>query len=585
MKNLFSTASLALVLVSSLALAGCEDKSKAKATTGEAAAPAAAVAANATSYAFSGADSKISFVGAKAVGKHDGSFGTFTGTVKIPGTDVEKGSVSASIDTGSVTADDAKLTGHLKSPDFFDVAKFPKATFESTSVKKAGDAYTITGNFSLHGVTKSISFPAKIAVAGDTVTVDADFKINRKDFNIVYPGMPDNLIKDDVELKLAIKAKKSLASHSLRKQKAPRTSRFWGLSRVSGARRVGVLGYAAIDRSLRSLREGAAHLVGRHRDAVGLGVAFAAVPLSVAGADADEVADGRAFRRSRRAHAGAHFAAQIVCREATQLRRSALLARRAGLRRLPLAHRHRADTDAVRRRGAVVAVELSVAPAGRRGIVAKRLARRRNGLAGARRLVAAGVVHGRERAVLALSAGGKVRPARLLRGAASTGRQNIDARGLGEARVLVGRSVAAADGGELLRAKRRAGRTDAELVRLPAHVAVRVVAELGVRADLTGFSAADGGLRLTRIARCRTRIDAGARLPREARVVVRNAVAATNRRELLRTEARDGDTGARQAAAVGKLAKLLAVAVRVARARDRAPTCALRGNGGAGSGS
>ena len=111
----------------------------------------------------------------------------------------------------SVATDQEKLDGHLKSPDFFDVAKFPKATFESTKIVKGGDngaTHTVTGNLTLHGVTKSIVFPAKIAIAGDTVTVDADFGINRKDFGIVYPGKADDLIKDEVLMKLAIKAKK-----------------------------------------------------------------------------------------------------------------------------------------------------------------------------------------------------------------------------------------------------------------------------------------------------------------------------------------------------------------------------------------
>jgi len=58
-------------------------------------------------------------------------------------------------------------------------------------------------------VTKSISFPATIKVRGDTVDVDAEFAINRKDFGIVYPGMPDDLIRDDVLLKLQLRAKKS----------------------------------------------------------------------------------------------------------------------------------------------------------------------------------------------------------------------------------------------------------------------------------------------------------------------------------------------------------------------------------------
>jgi polyisoprenoid-binding protein YceI len=210
MRASMTAKTLLVSLALGVALAGCSDpnKDKTKATTGEATA-AAAAPVDATTYAFDGKDSKVSFVGAKAIGKHDGSFGTFTGSIKIPGTDIEKGSVSASIDTASVTSDDEKLTGHLKSPDFFDVEKFPKATFESSSVKKAGDAATITGNLTLHGVTKSITFPAKIAVAGDDVTVDAEFTINRKDFGIVYAGKADNLIRDDVALKLAIKAKKS----------------------------------------------------------------------------------------------------------------------------------------------------------------------------------------------------------------------------------------------------------------------------------------------------------------------------------------------------------------------------------------
>jgi polyisoprenoid-binding protein YceI len=61
----------------------------------------------------------------------------------------------------------------------------------------------------LHGVTKSISFPATIKVGGDAVEVDAEFAINHKDFGIVYPGMPDDLIKDDVLLKLRIRANKN----------------------------------------------------------------------------------------------------------------------------------------------------------------------------------------------------------------------------------------------------------------------------------------------------------------------------------------------------------------------------------------
>ena len=60
----------------------------------------------------------------------------------------------------------------------------------------------------MHGVTRAITFPATIGVSANEVTVNAEFAINRKDFGIVYPGKPDDLIADDVALKFEIHAKK-----------------------------------------------------------------------------------------------------------------------------------------------------------------------------------------------------------------------------------------------------------------------------------------------------------------------------------------------------------------------------------------
>ncbi len=163
-------------------------------------------------YAFSNADSKLEFVGAKVTGKHDGSFNDFSGNITVPASGVDDGNVKVEIVMGSVESDNDKLTNHLKSADFFDVEKFPKATFESTKFEKSATGYDVTGNLELHGVKKSITFPATITQQGDRVTVNADFAINRKDFDIVYPGMPDDLIKDDVNLKLTINAKRNSGS-------------------------------------------------------------------------------------------------------------------------------------------------------------------------------------------------------------------------------------------------------------------------------------------------------------------------------------------------------------------------------------
>lgn len=203
--------------VALLALAACDnDPGKGK-PQARASAPAEVASTTTPSeagarYVFSSAaGSKIAFVGAKVTRKHDGSFGTFDGNVRFVDGDVEKSSVSVDIDTASIIADDPKLNGHLKTPDFFDVAKFPKARFSSTSIKNGGAGgatHTVTGNLELHGVTKSITFPATIRTNGEQIDVAAEFAINRKDFALVYPGLPDDLIKDEVLIKLDVHAKK-----------------------------------------------------------------------------------------------------------------------------------------------------------------------------------------------------------------------------------------------------------------------------------------------------------------------------------------------------------------------------------------
>lgn len=197
---------------------GCDDpasdkpRAEVSAQVAAKATPEAEPSAPAVHYAFSAAGSKVEFVGAKVTGSHDGSFGSFTGTVDVVEARPEKSSVTVEIDTASLESDNPKLTTHLKSPDFFDVEKFPKARFRSTSVRAGGAngaTHTITGNLELHGVTKAISFPATIEVEPEVVSVNAEFSINRKDFGIVYPGMPDDLIRDDVLVRLNVAANKA----------------------------------------------------------------------------------------------------------------------------------------------------------------------------------------------------------------------------------------------------------------------------------------------------------------------------------------------------------------------------------------
>jgi len=207
-----TTSGLATTVLSvSLFITACTDPAadKPKAVT-NAAAPTASVARQGEKYAITPDTSKIEFVGSKVTGSHHGSFAKFSGAIDFLG-QPEKSKVSITIDMDSESTDTEGVTKHLKTADFFDVAKYPQATFESTAIKPGGDkgaTHTVTGNLQLHGVTKSITFPATIVVAPEAISVDSTFAINRKDFGINYAGAADNLIRDDVVLTLHVRGLK-----------------------------------------------------------------------------------------------------------------------------------------------------------------------------------------------------------------------------------------------------------------------------------------------------------------------------------------------------------------------------------------
>ncbi len=173
----------------------------------EVAAPSAgetAAVAGAKIYAIR-ADSTIGFTGSKITASHSGGFKTFSGAISAAqGKLVAPSSIE--IDMASTWSDSGRLTGHLKSPDFFNVDAYPTSKFVLTSAESAGEEHNITGNLTLHGVTKSIRFPAKISITDAQVSLTAEFVIKRFDFDIVYKGRADDLIRDEVVIQLDIKA-------------------------------------------------------------------------------------------------------------------------------------------------------------------------------------------------------------------------------------------------------------------------------------------------------------------------------------------------------------------------------------------
>ncbi|MCX4243545.1 YceI family protein [Paraliomyxa miuraensis] len=219
---------LALTLCSSVSLAACQsqldDKPKAEVKDAKATpdsktdskpdsktdakgdAPDGKAMAHASTIAkLDKASSSVGFVGAKVTADHEGSFADFDGSLTL-GDDGKATGLEITVKVDSLTTDAPDLTKHLLTADFFDAPSFPESKFVSTAItEKAGDngaTHEIEGNLTLHGQTKSITFPAKVEVTDALAKGSAEFKIDRTLWGIVYPGMKDDLIKDEVLLQL-----------------------------------------------------------------------------------------------------------------------------------------------------------------------------------------------------------------------------------------------------------------------------------------------------------------------------------------------------------------------------------------------
>jgi polyisoprenoid-binding protein YceI len=167
---------------------------------------APALAAAADTYKIEGSHTQSGFaVKHLLISTVRGEFGKTEGTVVIDPADLTKSTVEATIDATSIDTRDAKRDDHLRNADFFDVAKFPKITFKSTKVEKAGEGLKVTGDLTMKGVTKSVV----LDVAGPTAEIkdpwgntrrglSATTKINRKDFGVSYG--PDAVVSDVVAI-------------------------------------------------------------------------------------------------------------------------------------------------------------------------------------------------------------------------------------------------------------------------------------------------------------------------------------------------------------------------------------------------
>jgi len=132
--------------------------------------------------------SKINFVGRKTDGKHEGGFKEFSAEAKLSPTNLADGSLVIEIDAPSLWSDNAKLTNHLKNPDFFDVRKYPKIKFESTAMTATDSPNKgfVTGKLTLLGKTNEVKVPIVCNVENGICTLQAEFKIDRTKWGMTY---------------------------------------------------------------------------------------------------------------------------------------------------------------------------------------------------------------------------------------------------------------------------------------------------------------------------------------------------------------------------------------------------------------
>ena len=196
-------------IIASLAL------SLAASTVAAQAAPAAAPApAGLTEWTIDNSHTSVGFtVPHMVVSEVDGHFKQYKGQALLDEKNLQNSQVSFSIDAASVDTGDVKRDEHLRSPEFFDAAKFPQLTFKSTKITKAGSSYKLQGDLTIHGITKNVTLTANVSDSvanpwGKLVrAVKITGKIKRADFGLNWNKALDKggfVVGDTVDLNLKL---------------------------------------------------------------------------------------------------------------------------------------------------------------------------------------------------------------------------------------------------------------------------------------------------------------------------------------------------------------------------------------------
>lgn len=147
----------------------------------------------------------------------EGRFGEFTGTILYDEQDVAKSSVNVKIQTASVNTENKMRDDDLRSPNFFDAAKYPEITFQSMRIEKQGEGYLCTGTLVMHGASKEVSIPVTLVGKikdpwGNTrIGLEGELKIDRRDWGLTYSKTIESgglVVGNEVKIGLNVEAVK-----------------------------------------------------------------------------------------------------------------------------------------------------------------------------------------------------------------------------------------------------------------------------------------------------------------------------------------------------------------------------------------
>lgn len=164
--------------------------------------------------------STVKWNGKKVTGEHYGNVKLNDGVLTVDGGKLTGGTFT--FDMNSITSTDltdagynAKFIGHMKSEDFFNTAKYPTSTFKITKVTpKGGNAYDITGNMTIKGITNAVTFPATVKTTANGIEADGKATLDRTKYDIRYgsksffENIGDKAIYDDFTVEMKIVAAK-----------------------------------------------------------------------------------------------------------------------------------------------------------------------------------------------------------------------------------------------------------------------------------------------------------------------------------------------------------------------------------------